>query len=70
MEREKRADGDVAEMPLAGVEVVDQIAARRRLGGLGRPWLCIHAEPCTAAYTVSECVSRLGCPPLVRKQAS
>ena len=43
MEGEKRADGNVAEVPLAGVEVVDQVAARRRLGGLGRPG-CVSTE--------------------------
>jgi len=37
MEREKRADGDVTEMRLARIKVVDHVAARRRLGGLGRP---------------------------------
>ena len=37
MEREKRADGDVTEMRLARIKVVDHVAARRRLGGFGRP---------------------------------
>lgn len=37
MEREKRADGDVTEVPLARIKVVDHAAARRRLGGLRRP---------------------------------
>jgi hypothetical protein len=43
MEGEKRPDGNVAEMRLAGVEVMDQIAARRRLGGLVRPG-CVSTE--------------------------
>ena len=37
MEGEKRADGDVTEMRLARIKVVDHVAARRRLGGLGHP---------------------------------
>ena len=37
MEGEKRADGDVTEMRRARIKVVDHVAARRRLGGLGRP---------------------------------
>jgi hypothetical protein len=43
MEGEKRADGNVAEMPLACVEIVDHVAARRRLGGLGRPG-CVSTQ--------------------------
>jgi len=37
MDGEKRADGDVTEMRRARIKVVDHVAARRRLGGLGRP---------------------------------
>ena len=38
VEGEKRADGDVTEVRLARIKVMDQVAAaRRRLGGLGRP---------------------------------
>jgi hypothetical protein len=45
MKGEKRTDGDVTEVRLAGVEVVDQVAAgRRRLGGLGRPG-CVSTQP-------------------------
>jgi hypothetical protein len=69
MEGEKGADGNVAEMALACVEVVDQVAAGR-LDGLGRPGCVSHAAPCTAAYTASKCVGRLDCQPLARKQAS
>ena len=36
MERKKRAHGDVTEMRLARIKVVDHVAARRRLGGLWR----------------------------------
>ena len=43
MEGEKRADGDVTEMRLARIKVVDHVAARR-LGGLGRPG-CVSTQP-------------------------
>ena len=43
MEREKRADCDVTEMRLARIKVVDHVAARRRLGGLGRPG-CVSTQ--------------------------
>jgi hypothetical protein len=37
MEGKKRADGNVTEMRLTRIKVVDQVAAGRRLDGLGRP---------------------------------
>ena len=43
MEGEKRTDGDVTEVRLARIKIMDQVATRGRLGGLGRPG-CVSTQ--------------------------